>query len=652
MKVIESYGNKRTILSAALSALLIICTIINKEIYLEPVYEYYVFKTQQFITTIIAAALLFPLCSFKLNCEMRASKIIGAVLYTAMIFIGTMLIASSFSDGFSAAAYEYIINVCLYGFIAFIVLIVTGNIRFAAVTAITISYIFNLISYTVYTLRGTVFAFADLYSIKTALNVASGYKFSVNHNMICATAVYIILMITAFKLPSGKMYYRFKRRLQAAAAALSVSSAAMIHCTDFSSYTIEVFAQSLSDKVYGSAFCFYANALKVGIKKSETYDEEKLTKILEKYNDPEYILEEIPNIIVVMNESFADLSNIGSFEASEEYIPYFKSCTENTVKGSVLVSPFGGGTCNSEYEFLTGMSMSGLGGDAKPYVQMMFKELPYSLVSHMKKLGYNTTAFHPYYASGWNRTAVYKYMGFDRFISAENMHEYNNEPEFLRDFINDRSNYDAVLNMLYEKPTDEKQFIFNITMQNHSPYNKAGFEPNIRLTNTDGEYPYTEQYMTIMKQSDEALEYFMGKLSEYAEPVILLIFGDHLPNIEESFYSELYGKPLDSITPVENAKRYETPFMIWANYDLGISETNVKTSVNYLSNLLMETAGLPKSRVQLYLDDMQSEIPRINSFICFDKNGKALSPSDYSGIPEYSDMQYALINAVSLPYDF
>lgn len=651
-KTIQWNSRIRIVISAVLSALLIIFTIINKDKFWEPVYEYYVFKTQQFITTITAGALIFPLGSLRLNKSSRGAQIAGMVLYTAMALFGTMVIASSFSDGFSASVYEYAVNVCLYCLAAFAVLAISGSVRWAAVTSITVSYLFNLISYTVYTLRGTVFAFADLYALRTAMNVASGYTFSVNHNMVTATAVYIVLMITAFKLPSDFAFIANRLKIRILAVILAAVSVFTIQNTEFDKYTIEVFAQNLSDKVYGSAFCFYANALKVGLKKSESYNPETLETELLKYSDAGEMPEEMPNIIVVMNESFADLSNVGEFEASEEYMPYFKSCTENVIKGTTLVSPFGGGTCNSEYEFLTGMSMSCLNSESKPYVQMMFKDLPYSLVSHMKKLGYKTTAFHPYFASGWNRTAVYKYMGFDNFISAENMGEYNNDAVLLRDFIDDKSNYDAVLNMLYAKEPGEKQFIFNITMQNHSPYNKAGFEADIKLKNMRGEYPYAEQYMTIMKKSDEALDYFMFELSEYEEPVILLIFGDHMPNIEEGFYSELYGKAMGELTSEESAMRYETPFMIWANYDMGKTEEDIKTSVNYLSNILMEAADLPKSRVQLYLDGMRKELPRVNAFIGFDKNGKSLAPLEYDGIGEYTDMQYALLTAEPLPYDF
>ena len=97
------------------------------------------------------------------------------------------------------------------------------------------------------------------------------------------------------------------------------------------------------------------------------------------------------------------------------------------------------------------MSTGVLGSRAAPYLQMMFTKMPYSLNTHLKKLGYTTTALHPYYADGWNRNLVYDYLSFDNFVSIENFTDYSEYPEMVRGYISDKSSYDAVLNMLYEK---------------------------------------------------------------------------------------------------------------------------------------------------------------------------------------------------------
>ena len=64
-----------------------------------------------------------------------------------------------------------------------------------------------------------------------------------------------------------------------------------------------------------------------------------------------------PNIVVIMDEAFSDLSVWGDFETSEEVMPYFKMMQQEAVGGEVYVSVKGGNTANTEFEFLTGDTM-------------------------------------------------------------------------------------------------------------------------------------------------------------------------------------------------------------------------------------------------------------------------------------------------------
>ena len=80
---------------------------------------------------------------------------------------------------------------------------------------------------------------------------------------------------------------------------------------------------------------------------------------------------------------------------------------KSRVIGHLYVSVLGGNTANSEFEYLTGDSMAFLPSGSIPYQQYLNK-YALSIVSHMKELGYSTTAMHPYNASGWNRSSVYE----------------------------------------------------------------------------------------------------------------------------------------------------------------------------------------------------------------------------------------------------
>ena len=127
-----------------------------------------------------------------------------------------------------------------------------------------------------------------------------------------------------------------------------------------------------------------------------------------------------PNVIVIMNESFSDLSVVGDIETNVPYMPYIDSIQDETIQGNAYVSTIGTGTSNTEYEFLTGNTMAFLPAGSNAY-QLYVKEQQPSLVSTLMSQGFSANAFHPYFESSWNRPQVYEDMGFEDFISVEDL---------------------------------------------------------------------------------------------------------------------------------------------------------------------------------------------------------------------------------------
>lgn len=641
-----------------------------------------VFRLGYFITALVSSAAVCALGVVKVNLGKRAELVAGIAAYIISIF-GAMEISVLFSDGFSSSPAIFFINILFYLAFAMVGLLISGSMRVSAITALSVSYVFNAISFIVYSFRGSSLMPSDLLAFGTAMNVASHYEFKLKYQMITATIMTVGLIMLAFKFPLRIKFKRSPVILRSVSAAAIACITGFVTLSDFSDLDVSVYDQYYANLMYGSAFSFYINSTKMGLEKRDDYNPEQLEEMLLSYSDEEeeeteessdkktdnqkykqtetkvtddtksssLDENEKPNIIVIMNESFSDLSVINDFETNEEYMPFFNSLEENTIRGQLFVSPFGGYTCNTEYEFLTGMSTGVLNARSAPYLQMMFSKLPYSFNTHMKALGYKTIALHPYYADGWNRNVVYDYLSFDKFVSLENLTDYTEYPEYIRGYVSDKSSYDAILNMLYEKDPDERDFIFNITMQNHGSYDDDSFESEILLQDMQGSYPETEQYLTLMKYSDEAFAYLLASLQSFDEPTVVLMFGDHMPNIEREFYEELYGTSLDKLGYDQPQKRYLIPFVLWANYDIE-SEDNVNTSPCYLSNVLMDAVGLPKSRVQLYLDDLRQDVAQINPMGYYDAGGYWHELSESDRIGEYYNLQYALLTGERLSYDF
>ena len=190
-------------------------------------------------------------------------------------------------------------------------------------------------------------------------------------------------------------------------------------------------------------------------------------------------------------------------------------------------------------------------------------------------------------------------------------------------------------------------FIFNITMQNHGgyKYNLGTWEDTVNILDMQGEYPEAEQYLSLIRESDIAFGELIDWFEQWDEPTVILLFGDHQPGIEQGFYEELYGKSLDEVSGEEMVKRYTVPFLIWANYDIE-ERDGIFTSVNYLQNLLLDTAGLPKNSVNNFIDKVEEEVPVINAFGHYNKDGEWLENDvlEPDILRQYRDLEYYLLS--------
>lgn len=170
-----------------------------------------------------------------------------------------------------------------------------------------------------------------------------------------------------------------------------------------------------------------------------------------------------PSVICIMNESFADLSIFNGLGCGYRGPERFKAIDDALMQGVSYMSAFGAGTCNSEFEFLTGHSMAYLGAGVYPF--MTYNLIPTeNLARQFKKLGYRAVAMHPNHATNWNRENVFADMGFDEFLSIE---DFAGAPELCRK-VTDAATYDKCLEVLQQN--NGPVFIHDVTMQNHSAY--------------------------------------------------------------------------------------------------------------------------------------------------------------------------------------
>lgn len=519
----------------------------------------------------------------------------------------------------------------LYGTAIFL----TGSVKRGIQTATLVPMIFGLANRYVVDFRGTPIVPWDFFSLGTAVSVADNYSFTIKWKTAFVLIAFIWILLIA-----SKSCVRLQRpviRIPAAVLHVILLGVFVIaiqnsNVQSFFGMDTTLFTLNVLYRNNGIAGAFLGNLRFINIEEPEGYSAaavEKLALAVEEDDSGADVQqkEQYPNIIVIMDEAFSDLSVWGDFGTSQEVMPFFKSLQEEAVGGELYVSVKGGNTANTEFEFLTGDSMAFLPAGSVPYQQYINDSLP-SIASYLKSLGYSTSAIHPYNASGWDRDEVYPYMGFDEFLSRE---DFTN-PLTMRGYISDQSAFEKIREVFEEKEAGSSAFIFEVTMQNHGGYSRStpDFDSYIKLTGVENKTTSvlaTEKYLTLMNQTDLALRQLVEYFDSVEEPVVLVMFGDHQPSdYITNVIQRICGvEPADTLEYMQQG--YRVPFVIWSNFGLEHEYYNA-LSVNYMGSLVLEQAGLPRTGYQKFLNNLRQVLPVINANSYQDLKGNFYSYDD------------------------
>ena len=448
----------------------------------------------------------------------------------------------------------------------------------------------------------------DVFSASTAMNVLGNYSlFPVPRFIVFSWIIYIgYIFIICFHIRK-KTVLTVKKR--AALLSFCLIGALSVY---FYSSNIKLYHWWNEGARFNGYFLNFVSIMRIiNIQKPDHYSKEYIAELSDQYasHTEERTQDQTPpHIIVIMDEAFSDLNAIGKISTDTEVAPFISSLRENSVSGYTLVSVFGGNTANSEYEFLTGNSMAWLPLNSVPYQQYINRPV-YSAVSYLKsRYGYRCTAFHPLLPDNWNRASAFQYMGFDQSLFLESFPQ----KDLIRGFVSDREMFGKITET-FEQQHDSPLFYFGITMQNHGGYDYSGDDWNksVSLVGCQQSYPQAEQYLSLIHETDKAVEYLIHYFSSVEDKVVIVFFGDHQPRLEDEFYHEISGAASGSLDEME--QKFKVPFFIWANYD--IEKKNVEcTSLNYLSSYMYKAAGLELPAYNRFLSEMESVIPSINGY--------------------------------------
>lgn len=565
----------------------------------------------------------------------------------------------------------FALNILLLLALLIVVMLLIGNMNIAVSVCLVLNMCWTLVHYYVYRCRGTVFVPIDIAGAGTAAQVASNYMFTIDRQIWALLALTFVfsavilycpnIVVWNVKLHTGEN----KKNFLCSCICILVICAGLY--AGFRSDFIDNF--ELPFDSYDQASTYNHSGLTLGfimfakeamLDKPDGYSEEVVEEVAARYgtrSDTDAGQNEkddsasscTPDIIVIMNESWADIADIGSFESNTDYMPFYHAMENgeisNTTTGRVLVSTYGGGTCNSEYEFLTGNSLE-LSPQMQPFVTEINSDR-YSIVSTLKDQGYFTAVTHPSDGTSWNREKVYSCLGMDEMHFIDS---YPEDSEYVRKYMSDIEVYRQILNWYPDSGSaelDSPLFCFGVTIQNHGSYYYKVFrdgDADIPIHVASEEEPGTlSEYLSLTYETDKALEYLVSEIDARERPTILVMFGDHFPG------GDLYDS-LDDVyyTGLEYEERTRsTPFLIHTNYDCDMTEIGDYFSLPYLGAEVLKLSGAELTPYQRYLLDMEKKVPLINSLGFSDEEGEwhdltEISDYDsiYETIGEYNILQY------------
>lgn len=404
----------------------------------------------------------------------------------------------------------------------------------------------------------------------------------------------ILLVLLVLVVIAGLIYLGIRMKKQVYHPLLAVCNAVisilavvlMIHIGDARGWLQTEFA-NLPDAYAdnGFVYCFTRSLFDRGISKPDTYDEDTVDNILEdmkkqKTNE----VEEKPNIIFIQLESFMDLKRMQGVTYSEEPTPVYSSLRKTCPGGFLKVPSVGAGTANTEFEILTGMTLDYFGAGEYPYKTVLQDETCESMAYNLRELGYRTGVLHNNTGSFYSRNKVFANLGFDYFVSSEYMENLSYNPI---GWAKDKVLTGQIQHIL--KATSEPDLIYTITVQDHGKYPTELLEnPHIKVS---GFAPEDEErqnaftyYVNQCHETDAFLGSLIATLNAFEEPVVLVLYGDHLPNLD--------------ITEEELASGnlFQTEYVIWSNKkmleDYELSKKNENLYAYQLSAHVLKLFGM------------------------------------------------------------
>ena len=506
--------------------------------------------------------------------------------------------------------------VFLYNALILFTTLVVASLVKRRVFAFTIISLFwlgiGIVNGVILTQRMTPFTVKDLSNLGDGLTIVTNYLKTWQIVLAAVVVVLAILGLVLLFVKGPKKKDKLHRKRNAVAVCLVFLFTFLSSSLAISTGVVETFFGNLAYayRDYGVVYCFTNTWLNTGIHKPAKYSKESILSIFDKNelgDDNAMLLEQkdvdeqYPNILFLQLESFIDPMTIKSIELSEDPCPNFRRLMSEYSSGQLLVPACGAGTANVEFEVLTGLSVKFFGPGEYPYKSILTKETGESLAYDLDSLGYTSHAIHNHRAVFYNRKTVFSNIGFDTFTSVEYMKNVAKTPKnWAKDNVLTECIEDAL------DSSEGRDMIYTISVQGHGKYpsEQVILDPKIRVLSAPSEelkWKY-EYYVNQIYEMDQFIGNLIDALSKRDEPIMLAMYGDHIPAIDMTE------------DDLESGNLYATQYLIWNNFGLKKDDENLHTY--QLAAHMMDMVDLQVGTIftyqqnhknsETYLDDLKA----------------------------------------------
>ncbi len=279
------------------------------------------------------------------------------------------------------------------------------------------------------------------------------------------------------------------------------------------------------------------------------------------------------NLIFILAEGF------NSIAVDKERTPTLYKMVNEGFNFTNYYSPVFLSTTGGEFQAMTSLIPSqeilGMWRKNNPY-------LPYAIGNAFASIGYNTSSYHNWTYTYYNRDNTMPTLGFTNYMGCGNGLEKNISCKWVPSDVD-------LINTTFDNYAKNEPFVtYYISVSGHAPYNFTGGN-SIAIKNKEvvANLPYSDSvkaYLASQMELEYALNALVNKLNDAGilEDTVIVLTGDHYPyTLTEEEINEISDYERDEIVEVNHSN-----LIIWNNKKEDKKIEKVASQIDVLPTIL------------------------------------------------------------------